>query len=1425
MGEKRHDIFAIVIILLVIFIFFLEFSVQNLDSGLQTLTGRVVQENYTNSSEMDDLIDVTINESYSEDLFVDDVVEEIEPEIEPDQILLEPEPEEIIEEPEEQEPQLEEEIEELIEDIEDSNKVLEPVIDLIEETETVKVIVILKDNSQLEEAIAEDDLEGQKEEINEIQEEVLEDLDLREEVPDEIKLSISQAIIEEKEEDFEFEVEHEYATINAISGNVTVEGLAKLADNPNVEKVVPVLSFTISLDASIPFVNADTVNGMSVNGVNLNGTGQTVCVIDTGINYSHPAFGNRYLGGYDFINADSDPADDHGHGSHVAGIVASEDSTYTGVAPEAGIIAIKACNAAGDCDTGAVMAGVDWCINNASKFNISVITMSLGAGLFNSTYGELCINPPTCTVMEYNTCKNISDTYGLDNYPSDIFVSAAAGNDGESRLISMPACIENITSVGALVNAAPTIAGYSNRGDLLDIFAPGSNINSADHDSFGWVVKDGTSMATPHIAGAAALLNQYSLLKNHRNLTRYEIREILKRSSPTLVDGATGWTYPYLDIEAAINSMPDINETEDLVKHNNGSINYTGDINFYNVQYCIEFDDNLIIVKSTDPKCAAFNAVARVTLSNLHFNYIPAPYKDGVPCTTCTGFAYVGGNFSFDAPGFSNYTAGPNAQLGIYDDNDAQGGSQNKINGDQIYFYANYTNITSGAPIDNVSDGGVCNITFNVTPNGPFKMKYNLLSHLYYYDRAFISVDNYTWNVTCNATSFVNLTLSDDIEVKGGVVGININKTRITSSQANLSTTVTFRINITNNGNRPIINLSVVDTYNYSILNYTSSTIPPNSTGIGQVNFTNVTQGIPLNQGNSISFTISFTALNFSNTTNNVTVFGVNDVFDTVNDSDSDWVEVVNRLPVVQITNPVSGSKIQNNTLINFTSIVNDPDYGSIANDSIIWSSDVDGNFGNGTNVSYDNLSIGLHTITLNATDIDGGWAVDVITLNITVNTTNYAPIITITSPANQSLHTTGALVLFTATATDIEDGALSGNDVVWQSDVDGNFANGSSVFYLVVTNGTYNINVTATDSGNISVVDYLTIHVKFAPVAVIDSPNSGASYTSGKTINFVGNATDVEDGIINGTNLTWTSSRNGQFGTGEQVSTSSLNTGTHTITLRATDSDSFQGEDAITITVVSTSGGGGNSNSGSSGSSSGSSSISTTSFAPSSTTHTITTSQKKITLHAYDNIKLDVNDRIYTIEVSGVGEGHAFVEIGGISKYMYENTSVVMDINRDGVDDITVYMDSASDGEVVVKISKMSVAVASPRVEDGVSEEETTSSPLTEGSETAETIAGGIIEPEHAPVVAQSKSSGAPVGYLIIGLIILGGITGFFIIKHRGAGVSTENISKARDYGVKYKRMGYSDNQIKQQLDKFFTTNEIKKGLEAADKVILQNK
>ncbi len=175
------------------------------------------------------------------------------------------------------------------------------------------------------------------------------------------------------------------------------------------------------------------------------------------------------------------------------------------------------------------------------------------------------------------------------------------------------------------------------------------------------------------------------------------------------------------------------------------------------------------------------------------------------------------------------------------------------------------------------------------------------------------------------------------------------------------------------------------------------------------------------------------------------------------------------------------------------------------------------------------------------------------------------APTVSITSPTDGASFASGESISFSGTATDAEDGDLTAN-LVWTSSLDGQIGTGGS-FSAILSDGTHVITATVTDSAGNTGSDSVTVHVvNAAPTVSITSPTDGASFASGESISFSGTATDAEDGDLTA-NLVWTSSLDGQIGTGGSFS-AILSDGTHVITATVTDSAGNTGSDSVTITV-----------------------------------------------------------------------------------------------------------------------------------------------------------------------------------------------------------------------------------------------------------------
>jgi subtilisin family serine protease len=378
-------------------------------------------------------------------------------------------------------------------------------------------------------------------------------------------------------------IKRRYETVNVVSVDITTKGLEQLKQNPNIESIILDQELHILLDESVPQITANQVWQKTVFNQTITGLGQTVCTIDTGIEATHPAFKDKIKSQYcycsltntdgqpccpDNTNEDSLATDDNGHGTHIAGTAAGNLTGFKGVAPDAGIVAIKVCSQSGACLTSDIIAGIDRCVSNASVYNISVISISLGGG---GPYDSYCNNDAIASSINSAVGRNIS-------------VVVSSGNNGFTTGISTPSCVQNATPVGA-VNTADTIS--YNRGTILELLAPGISINAA-YLGGGTTSLSGTSMSAPHVAGGILLLRQYWNLAYDAIPTPEEIEMKLKLTGKNIVDTASSQNYSRIDLLAAIS--PHLNFIDltplnaAILKSTSVSINISSDVSLSNSQ-------------------------------------------------------------------------------------------------------------------------------------------------------------------------------------------------------------------------------------------------------------------------------------------------------------------------------------------------------------------------------------------------------------------------------------------------------------------------------------------------------------------------------------------------------------------------------------------------------------------------------------------------------------------------------------------------------------------------------------------------------------------------------------------------------------------------------------------------------------------------
>ena len=273
-----------------------------------------------------------------------------------------------------------------------------------------------------------------------------------------------------------------FDNINAVSVEMSASDARKMAADPAVEYVQANMKHEVlGTQDSPPSWGLDRVDQEGTEGdgaynyPDSAGEGVTSYIIDTGVDYDHSDFEGRTAPGYDAVDGDEDPADGHGHGTHVAGTTAG---TEYGLAKSATVVGVRVLDDNGSGTTEQVVNGINWVAENAD--GPSVANMSLGGGV------DQAIDDAVKAGVE-----------------AGVTFAVAAGNESADACQGSPSGVEEAITVAASDNADAS-ASFTNFGECVDIYAPGVDIVSAAPGG-GEDTMSGTSMASPHVAGAATL--------------------------------------------------------------------------------------------------------------------------------------------------------------------------------------------------------------------------------------------------------------------------------------------------------------------------------------------------------------------------------------------------------------------------------------------------------------------------------------------------------------------------------------------------------------------------------------------------------------------------------------------------------------------------------------------------------------------------------------------------------------------------------------------------------------------------------------------------------------------------------------------------------------------------------------------------------
>jgi subtilisin family serine protease len=374
-----------------------------------------------------------------------------------------------------------------------------------------------------------------------------------------------------------FRVRWRYESVSGFSGWATPAGVAALRLPPEVASIHLDGPVRASLAEGRALIGADAAHALGFTGAGVN-----VAVLDTGIDTDHPDLADDVVAEQCFCDAHPSPRlgaccpgnvptrsgpgsaeDDNGHGTSVSGIITSSGAVAPrGVAPDAGIVAVKVLSSGGGGQDSSIDMGLDWVLSNHVALGIRVVNLSLGdGGEYDDPTAAPCDGDPTATAIAALSAAGVA-------------VFAASGNDGHANGISSPACIAEAISVGGVYDAplgpvgwcgnavcttalctdSPTgpdvFVCHSNSDEILDILAPDWRTATSGLGG-GTTAFGGTSAASPYAAAQAALL-----MEADPTLSPAQVRALLVSHGSLVTNPANGLAFRRSDVADALATLP-----------------------------------------------------------------------------------------------------------------------------------------------------------------------------------------------------------------------------------------------------------------------------------------------------------------------------------------------------------------------------------------------------------------------------------------------------------------------------------------------------------------------------------------------------------------------------------------------------------------------------------------------------------------------------------------------------------------------------------------------------------------------------------------------------------------------------------------------------------------------------------------------------